>query len=640
MTKNVSRRILLLIVLYVSIIFGIFAVQFTKGTLFSRTIGDLVISAGQESDASGVPVPVLPVQAAAYGVNFFLDENTPVLAYTSGNTAVELKVTEISSDDTSFSLSFDDGSRVSFSPGRRGDIRAIEIRASVSGDYRALSLPFKLTRSARVEPEGSLPVIRSGKQRFAFTGAAFVHDDTQAVQRVKIEASAPTVYYQTWIPAKGVNLEVLVHNPAATEEHYRQNQDRFASAVLPLFRAAISSGSLNEKTVTAYIAEMGRIGMYQTALDAVPDAFKRGTARTYLSSPFLNTLERSWQSMIARDREERSLLSRQFTENNLRVFEFPHLVPYLVDRGSTVFLDDIIRVASAVDLSTLTPLQAAGLLEIMQDMQVYSPQRSDALLLLAETCERVIRESLVQIQDTLYVTTGGTLIDSYATFRIAHILRRYGTMSTATAPWQHAGTLLYTSLLSRAENDAVLPVSFESAVTGGAATGIPVAGDRKMPVEDLYPLVMNENTWYPRAVSLSREVEPGVWAWTAARSITYAGNPDGSVRYRVQFPRGQSHYLVLNGIGQFTRIQLYGMDFRTDPRFESYNSSGYRYNAETRTLFLKMRHRDEFEDIVIYHGIPEEPEAEPAPEEAAVQSSVPAEAGTEEVPAEAAPDQF
>ena len=80
------------------------------------------------------------------------------------------------------------------------------------------------------------------------------------------------------------------------------------------------------------------------------------------------------------------------------------------------------------------------------------------------------------------------------------------------------------------------------------------------------------------------------------------------------------------------------MDFRTDPRFESYNSSGYRYNAETRTLFLKMRHRDEFEDIVIYHGIPEE--AEPAPEEAAVQSSVPAEAGTEEVPAEAAPDQF
>jgi hypothetical protein len=53
-----------------------------------------------------------------------------------------------------------------------------------------------------------------------------------------------------------------------------------------------------------------------------------------------------------------------------------------------------------------------------------------------------------------------------------------------------------------------------------------------------------------------------------------------------------------------------------------------------------MRHRDEFEDIVIYHGIPEETEAEPAPEEAALPSSDPVEAGTEEVPSEAAPDQF
>lgn len=53
------------------------------------------------------------------------------------------------------------------------------------------------------------------------------------------------------------------------------------------------------------------------------------------------------------------------------------------------------------------------------------------------------------------------------------------------------------------------------------------------------------------------------------------------------------------------------MDFRADPRFESYNSSGYRYNAETETLYLKMRHKQEYEDIVIYYGKPQiEPELE------------------------------
>jgi len=602
----------------------------------------VLITAGQESDESGHSVPVLPVHAAVYGVNFFLDENTPVVAYTSENTAVELKVTDISSDDTTFTLSFADGSSVSFSPERRGDIRALEIRASLSDDFQSVSLPFKLSRSARVEPVGATLIIRSGKERFAFIGTTFTHDEEAAIQRLEIEASAPTVYYQTWIPAKGVNLEALAHNPAATEEQYRLQQDQFASAVLPLFRAAISSGALNEKTVTAYIAEMGRIGMYQTALDAVPDSFKRGSARTYLSSPFLNTLERSWQSMIARDREERSLLSKQFTENNPRVFEFPRLVPFLIDRGSSVFLDDIIRVASAVDLAKLTPLQAAGLLEIMQDMQLYSPSRSESLLLLAETCERVIREALVQLQDKLYITTGETTVDTHDALRIAHILRRYGTLSSTTAPWLATGTLLYTSLLSHAEKGASLPVSFESPVPGGTANGTLVAEEKKMAPEDLYPLVMNENSWYPRSVTLSREAGSGVWAWTAARSITFAENPDGSVRYRVQFPRGQSHYLVLNGIGQFTRIQLYGMDFRTDPRFESYNSSGYRYNAETRTLYLKMRHREEFEDIVIYHGIPTENEREdaPVPETEAVSPDPdPESAGTAEAALDAA-DQF
>jgi len=62
--------------------------------------------------------------------------------------------------------------------------------------------------------------------------------------------------------------------------------------------------------------------------------------------------------------------------------------------------------------------------------------------------------------------------------------------------------------------------------------------------------------------------------------------------------------MVIRGIKPFYRIQLYGMDFRTDPRFESYNSSGYRYNEDTETLFLKMRHKVEMEDIVIYLGAP------------------------------------
>jgi hypothetical protein len=72
------------------------------------------------------------------------------------------------------------------------------------------------------------------------------------------------------------------------------------------------------------------------------------------------------------------------------------------------------------------------------------------------------------------------------------------------------------------------------------------------------------------------------------------------MRITASFPQGDTHYMVIKGIKPFGRIQIYGMDFHTDPRFESYNSSGYKYDAETGTLFLKMRHKAENEDVVIW----------------------------------------
>jgi hypothetical protein len=87
------------------------------------------------------------------------------------------------------------------------------------------------------------------------------------------------------------------------------------------------------------------------------------------------------------------------------------------------------------------------------------------------------------------------------------------------------------------------------------------------------------------------------------------------MRITASFPQGDTHYMVIKGIKPFGRIQIYGMDFRTDPRFETYNSSGYRYEAETETLFLKMRHKAEYEDVVIWFTPPAGPGGNAAPAE-------------------------
>ena len=65
--------------------------------------------------------------------------------------------------------------------------------------------------------------------------------------------------------------------------------------------------------------------------------------------------------------------------------------------------------------------------------------------------------------------------------------------------------------------------------------------------------------------------------------------------------------MIIRGIRPFYRIQVYGIDFRSDPRFEIYNSSGYVYDERTRTLLLKIKHKKDDEDIVLFLGRPPEP---------------------------------
>jgi hypothetical protein len=69
----------------------------------------------------------------------------------------------------------------------------------------------------------------------------------------------------------------------------------------------------------------------------------------------------------------------------------------------------------------------------------------------------------------------------------------------------------------------------------------------------------------------------------------------------VTFPAGETHYMIVRGIRAFNKIQLYNMDYRTDPQFERYDSSGWSYNAQEQTLILKMKHRATVEHIRIVY---------------------------------------
>jgi hypothetical protein len=59
--------------------------------------------------------------------------------------------------------------------------------------------------------------------------------------------------------------------------------------------------------------------------------------------------------------------------------------------------------------------------------------------------------------------------------------------------------------------------------------------------------------------------------------------------------------MLICGISRPSRLQLYGIDYRTAVDFERYNSSGWTYSASEQILLLKMVHRNQVEHIRIFY---------------------------------------
>ncbi len=602
--KYLSRRILLLTALYICIIFGIFALQFTNGNAFSLSIGSMMVSGTTGTTESGNSVPVLPLHIGSNGLDFFLDAQNSLTAYTSEKTSVALKVTAIKEEATRFTVFFTDSVSVTFSSEKRGDVDILSVQASIPAKYQKVVFPYKTTRSARIEKKDSLTLVSTGKKQFVFSGAAVSQTTASGVRGLSLLRASPLVYYQTYIPAKGLVIEDLPGLVGASASAYSRSVELYAANALVALKEAVASGSFSEPVVAAYIAEMGRIGMYRAAVESIPESWRNGPSRSFLTATFLNNLERTYASLVTKERQDRLEISRKLTENNPACFEFPSLIPYLVDRGSAVLLKDVERAVSSIDVAVLSPLQAAGILEASMDYPLYAPTQTNTLITLADACERRLKASLVRINDNLYVSADGKSIDTMDTLRIAPILIRYGSASGDKGSWKAAGYLLVTSLVAFAGDQAVLPAGFNLAGGEGAGekTGIIAKPEQTLSPAAIYPALVVGNTWYPHAMSLADQAGPGVWAWTSAQSIKISRPSEGVMKITTRFPQGETHYMVLRGIKPFYRISIYDLDFRTDPRFESYNSSGYVYNEQTGTLYLKMRHKAEYEDVIIYSG--------------------------------------
>jgi hypothetical protein len=320
-------------------------------------------------------------------------------------------------------------------------------------------------------------------------------------------------------------------------------------------------------------------------------------------------MDRALRSFTGREREKINQLSRQLNEKSLDFLREHHVFEFFAVRGYINFIDDGAALVQALEPADLTLDLVPGIFEGSLDLTRFRLRENNPFERLFDQARYLISEGLVRFEDLSpargnsgnpapvsgdwVLVFRGAAADMEFNLRLGKALWMWAEASGG-GEWAALGRSLVLSVLSLTDGDGTAPATLLLAGDGrvSEASGLRVSSAR------LYR-ILNPGEYYPRAAGIGSGVN-GIWAWTAASAVT-AVQENNVLDISVSFPSDETHYMMIRGVRPFAKIQLYNIDYRTDPQFERYDSSGWVYSAPDQILVLKMKHRVPVEHIRIFY---------------------------------------
>lgn len=576
MYKHPIRKSFGLFVLYSIIIIGIFVLQFRNESVVSKNTGLLSISLAQSQSQEGNISLKNSLQVSFKGISFTADEVTPAtltLQSEHGPSSENLSLLSYEQrTPLSYTFTFTHDVELTFAVSGIDSSAALTITASLPEGASGLHLHYKPSSGFSVtEKTRSKLILNSRNLTYAFTAAQISDKD------IFLSSANSTSYYVAYDASVvfsfiSLDSDIIISKKSTYESNIRDFKENLINSVES---ALNSSQSLSEKSIIAYVAEMASQGRYAAAIKNIPDSFKKGNKRTYLSAPYFDTLEAMYPSLEMHNSNMNEMIENALSTHSLSIFSVDGLAEYLNILPDNEKIHELLSIPQAYfedeALSEQVKVSnASGILSTYIELSSLHSPLADELFSSAEACLSIIEGNCVLSDDSsLSLMEKGSPVSNFLALTTGNALRKWGEYNNAPE-YTQAGYALINSVL-----------------LGNSLDSITLA--------DAYPILSN-NPFYPHYRLLLREKENTVWAWTCAPFFT-ATNQNNTITLNLQFTKTETNYAIISGINPFAEIEIYGLSFHSDPRFETYNSSGFIYREQKKTLFLKSRHKSETEVV-------------------------------------------
>ena len=504
------------------------------------------------------------------GANFYFDEQTPPYILFSGQnekTVAELKSWEKSEKE--LKVSFTQNVNLYFTLNDLSEEAPLIVYADLPRSVQNFYLPYNFAYNMKVQKdEGKKVLLTNKKQMWDFS--------TEQIENgyIVFNHRASMANYSVHNEEKKFTFDDLTQLASAEGINYLNVINNLKSNLISTFKASLADNSYSEQSVVSYVAAMSENGKYQQAIDDIPQTFKRGEQRTYLSAPYFNNLVNMNNILEQKLKADSNNIAKAAYSDTLDIFTVHNLAFQLCIYPTKADVIKILQRAVDADIQNAAISQVTGIIQTFIDLYSMNTDYAKILSPIMEQCIEKITSACKFENNILTISENDTFLSVTQAVEVGIAILRYGEIRNNDT-YIRAGRVIISSYIAESS-------SFDLRT-----------------LANLYPLIAYDNWYYPHFKIIRNENNQFIWAWTCAQDINWARETDGSLTLKIKFPLELTHYIIFKGIPEFNSIYIYNMAFRTDPRFETYNSSGYVYRSTSDTLLLKSRHKSEVETITM-----------------------------------------
>ena len=566
MSIRVLKKALGLLIVDIVIIIGIFVLQFRTDSNIIKKIGNLQITLAGAEGTDGASVYKNKLRLSYNGINFFCDDHNPAMVKKGGEEIPVQLINWKQLDDLSCEIEFTEGVKVTFELASLAPDSSLAIMTELPQSLSAFLIPFNYASNMRLQKSESNSLILDTKKNSWELSAHSLLAGYSEFNRYDTVAT-----YAVYDENKKFSFESISDLTVSSAAEYLKNIAQFKKNLISSYESNTVLENITEQVAVSYTAALAETGNYNRAIERIPDIIKKSRQRTYLSAPYLNTLEDMNEDLEKTLKEYEKKINESAYSGSLDIFTIHKIADFLYIHPEPNNVQRLLQNAAKANAEELSIAQITGIMQAYVDLTKLKPSYAAILEPLLESCIDVITESCSFENNILTISENGTFLSVIQAVESGITLMRYGT-AIKNETLVHAGYALVNSYISES-------TSFDLRT-----------------LANLYPIVAFDNQNYPHLEKIYDDGKKLIWAWTCADKIKSSIESDETV-FNIDFPEGSTHYVIFRGLDQFHSIYIYDMAFRTDPRFETYNSSGYVYKKNTSALLLKSRHKQQTETV-------------------------------------------